>query len=396
MRDIPTPQPDNVESDIESAEDLHQQLAAVIAEAAKTGDFSKAEELQKQLETKLEPLKEEAERQDTPVARKERKIATNRKTLKGIYQRLRAGEELTSDNLRFLYQIDYEIEYRDLKHDPLISSILDRRDRRADIADLLGIDPKRVSLTKEEALSGDIIFHYGVLELYNATYTEGVTLPKTINGDLRFHNIVSAEGLTMPETLNGDLTLYLESAAGLTLPKIMNGDLILTSLRTPDGLVFPETVNGKLDLNNLTSAEGMTMPKTVNGDLRLFNLTSAEGLTLPETVNGCLDLYYLTSAVRLTMPKIVNGDLRLDALTSASETTMPETVNGDIELYNLTSAEGLTMPTTVDGGLDLSGLLSIEGLTLPETVRRGVNLGRGVTQVERDSLRQKYPQLNIF
>lgn len=70
MRDIPTPQPSDppiesgVTRDIESAEDLHRQLAAAIAEAEKTGDFAKAEEIQKLLQEKIEPLKEEMERRD--------------------------------------------------------------------------------------------------------------------------------------------------------------------------------------------------------------------------------------------------------------------------------------------------------------------------------------------
>lgn len=64
MLDLPTPKPDDVEGDLETAEDLHQQLADAIAEAEKTGDFTKAEEIKRQLEEKLEPLKEEAERRE--------------------------------------------------------------------------------------------------------------------------------------------------------------------------------------------------------------------------------------------------------------------------------------------------------------------------------------------
>lgn len=67
MRDLPTPRPDDIEGNIESAEDLHQQLAAAVAEAAKTGDFTQAEEIKRQLEDKLEPLKRQLEAKLEPL-----------------------------------------------------------------------------------------------------------------------------------------------------------------------------------------------------------------------------------------------------------------------------------------------------------------------------------------
>lgn len=65
MRDFPTPTPQDIDADITSAEDLHQQLAAAIAEAEKTGDFTKAEEIKMLLQDKIGALKEETERRES-------------------------------------------------------------------------------------------------------------------------------------------------------------------------------------------------------------------------------------------------------------------------------------------------------------------------------------------
>ncbi|MFO0862900.1 MAG: hypothetical protein U0516_04230 [Candidatus Saccharibacteria bacterium] len=277
--------------------------------------------------------------------------------------------ELSKDQLRFLYELDSKIEGFGYMKDPRIAELLQTRNPRVDLAFTLDVQPEQISLTKEEALRGNILYHYGYLDLSGLTSTEGLQLPETIGGNLNLSGLTSAEGLQLPETIGGYLDLSgLTSAEGLQLPETIGGGINLRSLTSAEGLQLPETIGGYLDLSGLTSAEGLQLPETIGGYLYLSGLTSAEGLQLPETIGGGINLRSLTSAEGLQLPKTVGGYLILEGLTSADGLHLPETIGGYLDLDSLTSADGLQLPETIGDDLYLSSLTTAEGLQLPETI----------------------------
>ncbi len=322
--------------------------------------------------------------------------------------------ELSKDQLRFLYELDSKIEGFGYNKDPRIAEILQTRNPRVDLAFTLDVQPEQISLTKEEALRGNIIYHYGNLNLSGLTSAEGLQLPETISGDLYLRSLISADGLHLPKTIGGYLYLgslttaeglqlpetiggYLDlsgltTAEGLQLPKTIGGDLKLRSLTSADGLHLPETIGGDLDLRSLTSADGLHLPKTIGGYLDLNGLTSADGLHLPKTIGGDLKLRSLTSADGLQLPKTIGGDLYLNGLTTAEGLQLPETVGGYLILEGLTSADGLHLPKTIGGGLYLNGLTSADGLQLPETIGGYLDLS-SLSTADIATLRQQYPLL---
>ncbi len=238
---------------------------------------------------------------DLPGGDLYQKKSNDMKLLTAIDNRLSADPStiLSASELRFLYEVDSKIESFGYGEDPRIEAILKFRDTKKDLSRVLLIPEDRISISKAEAVSGGIIYHYGSLNLDGLTSAEGLVLPETINGSLDLGNLTSAEGLNLPETINGLLDLRnLTSAEGLNLPETINGSLYLDSLTSAEGLNLPETINGSLDLGNLTSAEGLNLPKTINGSLYLRNLTSAEGLVLPETVKRYIIPSHLTLADR--------------------------------------------------------------------------------------------------
>ena len=128
----------------------------------------------------------------------------NRKT--GEYSTKDDPEELTADDLRFLYEIDGSIEGFGYRDDPRIKELLDDRDTRQDLAKLFGCRPEQISLSSEEALFGDIIYHSGDLDLSGLTSAEGLVLPQNVGGFLDLRGLTSAEGLVLPQNVGG---LYL-------------------------------------------------------------------------------------------------------------------------------------------------------------------------------------------
>ncbi len=196
---------------------------------------------------------------------------TQRHDIAVIERKHNAKEALNPSELRFLYELEYELDgpTKGFKFsgDPRLKKIRDQRDQRKDLVQAIGdgIAEEEISLTSEDAVRGRR-FHYGDLDLRGLTSVQGLTLPTTVHGSLYLSGLTSAQGLILPTTVYG--SLYL---SGLT---------------SAQGLTFPTTVHGGLDLSSLTSAQGLTLPTTVHGSLYLRGLTSGQGLTLPRSHTG--------------------------------------------------------------------------------------------------------------
>ena len=303
------------------------------------------------------------------------KKVSDMKQLTAIENKTKLNQDLTKEELSFLYEIKSRINGFGYQEDPRIKEIQQTRNIKKDLAYALDCSEEQISTTKQESLKGNIKFHYGDLYLGSLTSAEGLKLPESIAGDLNLGSLTSAEGLKLPESIGGGINLHdLTSAEGLKLPK---------------------SIAGNLDLYSLTSAEGLKLPESIWGSLDLERLRSAEGLKLPESIGGSLNLRYLTSAEGLKFPKSIRGSLNLNYLTSAKGVKFPESIGIHLVLDYLTSAEGLELPEYIGGILSLDHLTSTEGLKLPELVGRYVSL-KNIPSVERDQLRKQYPKLTIY
>ena len=292
-----------------------------------------------------------------------------------IYTKHENKGELTKTDLRFLYEIDDKITGFGYARDPRIEELLQERNVRKDLTLVLDCKEKNISLTEEEALSGNIIYHYGSLWLNNLTNAEGLKFPDKIGGDLYLRSLTSAKGLELPDEIEGDLNLSsLISAEGLKLPDKIGGYLDLNYLTSVEGLKLPNEIGGYLDLSNLTSAEGLKLPDEIRDDLNLSGLTSAEGLKLPDKVGGVLYLNSLTNAEGLKLPNEIGGSLWLEGLTSAKGLKLPDEIRDGLYLSGLTSAKGLELPDEIEGDLNLSSLISAEGLKLPTEIGGNIYL----------------------
>jgi hypothetical protein len=191
-----------------------------------------------------------------PGGEKWRDQMQDMKLLAGLHMKHRQRETLSKNDLRFLYEIDHKIHGTGYNRDPRINEILRSRDIRDDLSFVLDVPREKISTTPEEALSGNIRYHYGNLDLSGITSAEGLKLPESISGNLHLGGITSAEGLNLPESIGGYLYLdSLTSAKGLKLPKTIGGYLNLNGLTSVEGLKFPESIGEYLYLCDLASAE---------------------------------------------------------------------------------------------------------------------------------------------
>ena len=285
--------------------------------------------------------------EEFPDRDKYKKKVKDMEILTYIYTKHQNKGELTKVDLRFLYEIDNKITGFGYKRDPRIEELLEGRNIREDLALVFDCKEENISLTKEEALRGNIIHHHG---------------------DLFLIDLTSVEGLKLPDEIEGSLNLSVRSAEGLKLPDKIGGSLLLNGLTSVEGLKLPDKIGGGLFLGNLTSVEGLKLPSKIEGGLYLSSLTSAEGLELPNEIDGNLDLSSLRSAEGLKLPDKIGGILCLSSLTSAEGLKLPDEIGGGLNLSSLTSAEGLKLPDKIGGSIYLTSLESLDGLDLSSSL----------------------------
>lgn len=130
--------------------------------------------------------------------------------------------ELTKEELRFLYEIDGKILGFGYNEDPRIKEIITGRNIKQDLSKAFNCTEDQISLTKEQALLGNVVYHYGNLDLGSLTSLKNVTFPETIGYDLILRSLTSLEGVILPKIIGRALyllSLTLEQLLDVELPK---------------------------------------------------------------------------------------------------------------------------------------------------------------------------------
>jgi hypothetical protein len=154
---------------------------------------------------------------------------------------------LTTEEIKFLYEIDEVIVGFGHKKDPRIEALRSTRNMKQDLATALGLREDQISTAEAELNREGIVAHWGNINLGKVTSVPGgLKLPKEVYGDIDL-SLSWAHELRLPEIMRGNLSLNkLRSPKGLVLPRVITGDISLLKLQTTENVKFPEIMNGKL------------------------------------------------------------------------------------------------------------------------------------------------------
>ena len=201
---------------------------------------------------------------DMPGAKKYEQASHDMKQMTKIYNKcFRADKEteektylapeLSKQELTFLYEIDRQIESFSEGKDPRIREIHENRNKRADLSRAFNCRPNQISFSKEEFLSrGDILFHYGDLDLEGTDITE---LPGNLSVD-GYLDLKDTPITELPDNLSFGGSLDLRDTPITELPDNLSvgGSLYLRGTNItelPDNL----SVGGWLDLRDTNITE---------------------------------------------------------------------------------------------------------------------------------------------
>ena len=343
------------------------------------------------MEPEMMPILEE-KLEEFPDREKYYKKEHDMKLLTLIDKKVNKNIELNLDELKFLYEMDNEIEGFGYEKDPRIQEIINKRNQKKDYALIYNINENEIALTQEEwkenpkqykILINDLKLDYvtsskelilpniisGSLELKELTNASGLILPDIVGGSIRLDSLISAKDLKFPKKINKDLDLScLFDAENIILPEKIGGKLNLSCLFLTKGIAFPKIIDDNLDLSSLPYAAGLELPEKIGGILDLSSISDLAGLVLPKTLGGPLSLNSITYVYSFIFPKYMKGSLDLHSLINADELILPQIMDDDLYLNSLVSVKGVIFPNRIRGNLTLNGLKSAKGLILPQIV----------------------------
>lgn len=216
------------------------------------------------------------------------------KLLTQIYNKHKNNEEITKEELIFLYELKENITSFGYETDPRITEIKSMRNKKYDLTKIFNCTLKEIEDEEENINKSTKIFIGNISNssilpqdciIGNLTITKekNITYPQIISGSLEIRNIFSLNDTIFPNIIKEYLDLNsIETISSITFPTFIGEDLILKNLKTYKDFKLPEYIGGNLLLNNLKSVDNIKFPKYIGGIINLSSLENIEGLELPD------------------------------------------------------------------------------------------------------------------
>ncbi len=272
-------------------------------------------------------------------------ISQNKKSMESIdnqvfgeYDSWQKKEDLTREELRFLYEIDESIESFNMSgRDSRIFQILKTRNKRKDLATIFACKENQISLNMGEALNGDIVCHYGDILIVNKTDIKDLPFPKNIIGSLNIPSAVLVEDCQFPEYVKRNV--FLPRAAYLrnvVFPQRVGGSEILSNVQVAKNVIFSDYVGNAFMLQSATDVEDSLFPKEAN----IFDISSlkkTQTLCLPEHAK-IININNLNEARWIIMPNKMNNPeeavIKMSHFKDYNKLVMPSKKEGQLNVLN--------------------------------------------------------------
>lgn len=366
-----------------------------------------------ELEPKMESVVLEKIK-DFPNNEKYFKKVADMRNLTRIYNKFLNKEELTFDELKFVYEIDSEIVGFGYQKDPRISEITSERDSEEDYALLFNCTPDEIAFEYNKITEKTKVYVSDIIKLekgkkvpeilwvedvyYNYDDIEKeLIFPRVVKGNIYVDTSRKIDKIVLPEKTGGDIVFYdleevgevvangkicgdlifhnLTKAKKIDLSGDIEGYITIRNLKEVEELKFPEVAKGDIKLDKLESLKGVTLPKIANDDLWLPNIDDdPKDIKLPEIVRGTLSLG-VKKGEGLELPKFLGKHLLLNKIVSGKGLILPKELNGALTLYDLETGDGLVLSEVIKGDCVFHNLRTTKGITFPKKVLGNFSIG---------------------
>ena len=271
------------------------------------------------IEPEMEEVVEEKIK-DFPDKEEYYKKVNDMKLLTKVHKKHQNKEELTKEELSFLYEIEEDIIGFGYDEDPRIEEILNERNIKNDLSLVFDCSENQISTYPAEA-SEEKICHFGNLDGRYYNIFGQKRFPRYVKGDLDFYDLGQlALTIELPEIIYGNLTFSeMLDSPGLLLPQIVLGNLNMPMLVNSKNIAFPEKVGGTVYMNNLITCENLVLPEYIGGTLHMNGLRESQGIVLPKFIGEGAFLNGLTSTDGLIIPEPLTYTIYMNGYTITPE-----------------------------------------------------------------------------
>ena len=332
-----------------------------------------------------------------------------------IYKKQKNKIELSTDELRFLYEIDEYILGFGHRHDPRVAEIISKRDIYEDLSKIFGHDVKArednyISNIRKGIMMDPLDPMFPKMTVGNLPFIENINnmvYPDIMMGDIRLGGVESIRNTKFPKRVNGRLYNDGNIRSGSVYIGVGSNNTIL------ENVIFPDEIGGQLSvaakvMKNVTFSRivhgdvsikvenysNIILPEEVEGAF-ILDIRYVQDITLPKMIRKAITIKSLGPTIRslkfpdicwsislpniiygndLVLPKMLQDDLELRALRYANGMIMPETVGGMVDLSALEDGTNLVLPETIGEKLDISNLVYMEGMVLPKRINGDLHI----------------------
>lgn len=317
-----------------------------------------------------------------PYNEEYKKIIKELQNFTKIYSKWANKEDLNKNDLRFLYEIEHKINFIGYKNDDRINEIINTRDIKKDLSKIFDCDIEQISLTREETLKGDIIAHFGNLDLSDLDDITDIKLPKYILGNLYLSNLKSLKNNILPSYVLYDIDLgNIKSAENIIFPEYVGGSLYLNSMESFKNIKLPTVVGRYLGLDSITSLRGTKLPKSIGVTLGLTELKSLEDVELPKFIGANIKINNILEMKDVTFPRKIEGTFSAIKLNKMENIILPDSIGENLLLNSLTTIKNVTFPKYINGTLELGNVSKSEKVVIPDELECNVKVTSSISEL---------------
>lgn len=267
------------------------------------------------------------------------------KKLTIIETKQKNGNDLSREELVFLYEVEGIIEGFGWDRDPRIDEIISKRDKLSDLSIIFGVKKEDIALDISEIKSNTKVFMGDISYFKDGDHflldddageigsiiRDKVIIPKFVVGNVSIHGY--SDDIELPELVTKSFYLQCPSVINcLRLPRT-GISISIYGLQRTKKIILDENPCHNIYFDNLYEVRNIIFPEVIKGNLSMKCLSFGDDLILPRVVGGDLNLNNLLVAHNFTMPEIIGRNLYIDNLVTF-DGKWPTKVYGKIRSYN--------------------------------------------------------------
>ena len=276
------------------------------------------------IESDLENIVEEKLKEFSDRDRYKKKVS-DMKTLTTIYKKIQINNELTKEEIIFLYEIYSEIDGFGQERDPRIEEILSKRDIKTDLAYAFDCNKEEIGISPEPLTNIPFKVYCGDLITSKEDKIECKKMPKVIKGRAYLEHLTTLEEIELPEYVSNNF--YLDNVTEVNNKKIstyVGGIFQMNNLKKAENTTFPPYVGRNAGFYSLKEAKNVIFPNKILGGIDLNSLEEAENIDFGEEIGKSLYAPKLEKVKNIKLPKIIRRTLSMFKIKSLDEFIIPE------------------------------------------------------------------------